>query len=197
MGVLVADVIGHGMPAALVASMVKVAVSTSCRNDGGPASIISGLNTVLCTEAREQYVTATYLNLDTERGIGRHAAGAHPSPFLWRRRTQTLETLGDSGLLLGVRANETYDETEFHFDSGDRILVYTDGLTEAENAAEESFGESALPAFIRDMRDCGTEEFADRLLREALTWSRNGRGKGQKDDITIVVIDLKSSEDWL
>ena len=159
MGVLVADVIGHGMPAALVASMVKVAVSTWCRNDGGPASIISGLNTVLCKEAREQYVTATYLYLDTASGIGRHAAGAHPSPFLWRRRAQTLEKLGDSGLLLGVRANETYDESEFNFERGDRLLLYTDGLTEAENAAEESFGETALPAFIRDMRDCGTEEF--------------------------------------
>jgi phosphoserine phosphatase RsbU/P len=195
MGVLVADVIGHGMPAALVASMVKVAVSTGCRNDSGPASIISGLNTVLCKEAREQYVTAAYLYLDTASGIGRHAAGAHPSPFLWRRRKQTLEKLGDSGLLLGVRANETYDESEFHFDHGDRLLLYTDGLTEAENAAEESFGETALPAFIRDMRDSGTEEFADRLLLEALDWSRDGRGKGQKDDITIVVIDLKGSEE--
>src|ERR1035438_964326 len=158
MGVLVADVMGHGVPAALVASMVKVAVSTQCRSDGGPASIISGLNTVLCKEAREQYVTATYLYLDTASGIGRHAAGAHPSPFLWRRRAQTLEKLGDSGLLLGVRANETYDESEFNFERGDRLLLYTDGLTEAENAAEESFGETALPAFIRDMRDCGTEE---------------------------------------
>ena len=195
MGVLVADVIGHGMPAALVASMVKVAVSTWCRNDGGPATIISGLNSVLCKEAREQYVTAAYLYLDTANGIGRHAAGAHPSPFLWRHRSQTLEKLGDSGLLLGVRANETYDESEFHFERGDRLLVYTDGLTEAENAAEESFGDVALPTFIREMQDCGIEEFADRLLRDALAWSRDGRGKGQTDDITIVVIDLKSSED--
>lgn len=195
MAVLVADVIGHGVPAALVASMVKVAVSTSCRNDGGPAGIISDLNTVLCKEAREQYVTATYLDLDTASGIGRHAAGAHPSPLLWRRRAQTLERLGESGLLLGVRANETYDESEFRFKRGDRLLVYTDGLTEAENAAEESFGDTALPAFIRDMRDCGTEEFADHLLQEALAWSRDGRGKGQRDDITFVVIDLKSPED--
>lgn len=195
MGILVADVIGHGVPAALVASMVKVAVSTSCRNDGGPAGIIGGLNTVLCKEAREQYVTASYLYLDTASGIGRHAAGAHPSPLLWRRRAQTLEKIGESGLLLGVRANETYDESEFHFERGDRLLVYTDGLTEAENAAEESFGETALPAFIHNMRDCGTEEFADDLLREALAWSRDGRGKGQTDDITIVVIDLKSAED--
>lgn len=191
LGVLVADVMGHGVPAALVASMVKVAVSTQCRNDGGPASIISGLNTVLCKEAHEQYVTATYLYLDTASGIGRHAASAHPSPLLWRRRAQTLEEVGESGLLLGVRESEAYDESEFRFEAGDRLLVYTDGLIEAENASGKSFGEAALSAFIRDNRNVGTEQFADLLLREALAWSRNGWGTGQKDDITFVVIDLK------
>jgi sigma-B regulation protein RsbU (phosphoserine phosphatase) len=194
-GVLVADVMGHGVPAALVASMVKVAVSTQYRNDGGPASIISGLNTVLYEQAREQYVTATYIHLDTSSGIGRHAASAHPSPLLLRRRSQTLENLGEPGLLLGVRENEAYTESEFHFEAGDRILLYTDGLVEAENASGKSFGEAALSALIRDKRDVGTEEFADCLLRDALAWSRNGRGTGQEDDITFVVIDLKGGTD--
>jgi phosphoserine phosphatase RsbU/P len=189
MGMLVADVMGHGVPAALVASMVKVAVSAPCRNDGGPANVIGGLNKLLCKEAREQYVTATYLSVDTVAGIGRHAAGAHPPPLLWRRGAQSLEKLGQSGLLLGVRASEEFDESEFIFASGDRLLIYTDGLSEAENASGESFGESALSAFIRDKQDCGTEQFADLLLREALAWSR----AGQEDDITFVVIDVIGS----
>ncbi len=194
-GVLVADVMGHGVPAALVASMVKVAVSTQCGIDGGPATIIGGLNTILCKEAREQYVTAAYLYLDTAHGIGRQSASAHPPPLLWHRRTQSLEKLGESGLLLGVRPNETYDEYEFRLEAGDRLLLYTDGLSEAENASGESFGETALPAFINDKRDCGTEQFSDLLLREALAWSHDGRGKGQEDDITIVVIDMKGRGD--
>jgi phosphoserine phosphatase RsbU/P len=192
MGVLVADVMGHGVPAALVASMVKIAASARCGNDGGPASVIAGLNTILWNEAREQYVTAAYLYLDTARGIGRHAAGAHPLPLLWRRRTQSLERLGESGLLLGVRPSETYSESEFHFESGDRLLLYTDGLIEAENASGESFGGAALPALIDKNQNCGTEQFVDLLLREVLAWSRNGPGKGQEDDITIVVIDLET-----
>lgn len=192
-GVLVADVMGHGVPAALVASMVKVAVATQRRNDSGPATIISGLNTLLCKEAHEQYVTATYLYLDTASGIGRHAASAHPSPLLWRCRAQTLERIGESGLLLGVRENEAYDETEFHFEAGDRLLLYTDGLIEAENTFGESFGEVALSAFIRDKRNVGTEQFADLLLQETLAWSRKGRGTRQEDDITFMVIDLKGT----
>jgi hypothetical protein len=70
-------------------------------------------------------------------------------------------------------------------------LLYTDGLVEAENASGESFGEAALPAFINEKWNCGTEQFVELLLREALVWSRDGPGKGQEDDITIVVIDLK------
>jgi serine phosphatase RsbU (regulator of sigma subunit) len=193
MGLLVADVIGHGVPAALVASMVKEAVSTRCENYGGPASIVAGLNTILCNEAREQYVTATYLYLDTANGIGRHAAGAHPLPLLWRRRTQSLEKVGDSGLLLGVRPNETYDESEFHFEPGDRLLVYTDGLIEAENASGESFGEAALQTFINENSNCRAEQFVDLLLKEVLTWSHDGPGHGQEDDITIVLIDMRDT----
>ena len=187
MGVLVADVTGHGVPAALVASMVKVAVSTQCGKDRGPADVIAGLNTVLCREARQQYVTAEYLYLDTANGIGRHAAGAHPLPLLWHRNTQSLERVGESGLLLGVRPDETYGESEFQFEDGDRLLLYTDGLVEAENASGESFGDAALCAFLNEKQDCGAEQFVELLLEEALTWSRNG----QEDDITIVAIDLK------
>jgi sigma-B regulation protein RsbU (phosphoserine phosphatase) len=187
MGFLVADVTGHGVPAALVASMVKVAVGTQCGNDGGPADVIAGLNTVLCREAREQYVTAEYLYLDTAKGVGRHAAGAHPLPLLWRRSTQSLEKIGESGLLLGVRPDESYDESEFYFEAGDRLLLYTDGLVEAENASGESFGDAALHSFISEKQNFGAEEFIEQLLEEVLAWSRGG----QKDDITIVTIDLK------
>ena len=197
MGVLVADVMGHGVPAALVASMVKIAASARCGNDGGPASVIGELNTILWKEAHEQYVTAAYLYLDTAKGIGRHAAGAHPLPLLWRRRTQSLERLGESGLLLGVRPGETYNESEFYFEPGDRLLLYTDGLIEAEDASGESFGGVALPEFISKNQNCGTEQFVDLLLREALTWSGHGPGKRQEDDITIVVIDLQTGSEMV
>jgi sigma-B regulation protein RsbU (phosphoserine phosphatase) len=195
MGVLVADVMGHGVPAALIASMVKVAVSIQCGSDGDPASVIAGLNTILYKEAHEQYVTAMYLNLDTANGTGRHAGGAHPPPLLWRRRTQSLEKIGEPGLLLGVRQNEVYDESEFHFESGDRLLLYTDGLIEAENASGESFGDTALPAFIKERRNLAPEQFVGLLLSEVLAWSHEGPGQGQADDITIVVIDLKGGAD--
>jgi sigma-B regulation protein RsbU (phosphoserine phosphatase) len=188
-GVLVADVIGHGVAAALVASMVKVAISTQRGLDGEPAKVITGLNTILCNEAGGQYATAVYLYLDAMNGIGRYSAAAHPASLLWRRSGQTIETLGEAGLLLGVRSDEAYAESEFSFDKGDRILIYTDGLTEAENAVGESFGDAALPTFIRENKGLDAEQFVDLLLNEVLAWSRDGTRKQQEDDITMLVID--------
>jgi phosphoserine phosphatase RsbU/P len=191
MGVLVADVMGHGVPAALVASMVKVAVSSQHEHSGEPASVIAELNTILCREVRDQYVTAVYLFLDASNGTGRYSAAAHPPPLLWRRSRQALEKLEETGLLLGVRPNEPYAETEFSFEAGDRLLLYTDGLLEAENATGQSFGDTVLLAFIQEKKDLGTEQFADLLLNEVLVWSRDGTQLRQEDDITMLVIDIQ------
>ena len=98
--------------------------------------------------------------------------------------------LGQTGLLLGVRPKEAYTDCEFSFDVGDRLLLYTDGLLDAENAAGESFGNAALGTFIKERQEFGAEQFVDLLLKEVLAWSRDGTRAGQEDDITIVVIDI-------
>lgn len=192
-GVLVADVKGHGVPAALVASMVKVAVSNGLKTSREPSSIITALNDTLCDEAREQYVTAVYMYVDAASRVGRYASAGQPPGLLWRRGRQALESLDGSGLLLGVRPNETYTAREVLFEAGDRLLLYSDGLVEAENAAGESFGDSALPTFIQEKQSLGAEQFVDQLLKDALAWSLGGSMKGQEDDITIVVMDIQDT----
>jgi phosphoserine phosphatase RsbU/P len=167
-----------------------VAVSRPCGHDSEPAMVIAGLNAILCDEAREQYATAVYLCLDTVSGVGRYSAAAHPPPLLWRHGKQSLEVLGETGLLLGVRPKEAYADSEFSFEVGDRLLLYTDGLLEAENAAGESFGEAALATFIKERQEFGAEEFVDLLLKEVLEWSSDGTRARQEDDITIVILDI-------
>jgi len=179
--VFVADVMGHGVPAALVASLVKVAVSAQCGQDSEPAMIIGELNTILCHEAREQYATAVYLCLDTVSGVGRYSAAAHPPPLLRRRGKQSLEVLGGTGLLLGVRPKEAYTDSEFSFEVGDRLLLYTDGLLEPENGAGESFGDAALATFIKERQEYGAEQFVDLLLkRSTRVVSAMGRARGRR-----------------
>jgi phosphoserine phosphatase RsbU/P len=190
LGIVVADVTGHGVPAALVASMVKVAVSAHTDVGAEPGKVIAGLNSTLCSHAQGQYATAVYVALDQARRVGCYSAAGHPPLLLWRRASRTLHELNENGLLLGVRPSEEYAQTEFTLEPGDRLLVYTDGLVEAVNARGEAFGEAHLAAFIATHQDIPAEQFAERLLDKVLGWPENGSTRAQADDITVVVIDI-------
>jgi len=190
-GIIVADVMGHGVPAALVASMVKVSVFAGAEKGEGPDGIIGNLNTTLYQEVPGQYATAVYVSLNRKQAVGRYSAAGHPPPLLWHRSSQMLESLDAAGLLLGVRPEQIYTVNEFKFEKGDRLLLYTDGLTEAENAAGLSFGDLSLPMLLFASRQSYTaEQFADGLLKDVLAWSADETGPGQSDDITFVVVDL-------
>jgi sigma-B regulation protein RsbU (phosphoserine phosphatase) len=190
LGIVVADVVGHGVPAALVASMVKVAVSSHMGVAAEPGKVIAGLNSTLCRTASGQYATAVYVFLDEATQTGYYSAAGHPPLLLWKRATRTLIKLNENGLLLGVRPAEEYTQTDFRLETGDRLLVYTDGMVEAANSQDEAFGDVRLGEFMTTYQDLPAEEFADRLLNEVLAWPANGSTSTQADDITIVVIDI-------
>jgi sigma-B regulation protein RsbU (phosphoserine phosphatase) len=191
MGIILADVMGHGVPAAIVASMVKVSVFASAENQEGPANIIGDLNETLCKEAAGQFATAVYLSLNRESGVGKYSAAGHPPPLLWRHRKQQLQALDTAGLLLGVRSGELFSESEFSFEAGDRLLVYSDGLTEAEDKTGVSFGDGKLSVLLAEKQILPVEQFATMLLEEVLAWSTHDSESSQSDDITFVVVDLQ------
>ena len=193
LGIVVADVVGHGVPAALVASMIKVAVSSHMDVGAEPGKVIAGLNSTLCRTAHQQYATAVYLFLDQAKRTGCYSAAGHPPLLLWQRATRTLIHLNESGLLLGVRPTEEYAQINFPLETGDRLLVYSDGMVEAANSRDEAFGEARLAEFITTYQDLPAEEFAEQLLNEVLAWPANGNIGIQADDITIVVIDIGST----
>jgi phosphoserine phosphatase RsbU/P len=190
LNVIVADVIGHGVPAALIASMVKVSVFAGAEKLQSSASILDDLNATLCQDAPAQYVTAVYVSLDRQSGMGRYTSAGHPPPLLRRRRAQRIDRLDQSGLMLGVRTNETYQESVFRFEQGDRLLLYSDGLTDAENPSGDSFGDAALLKFLEASDDLMTEQLASALLEKVLQWPGRSPGPDQRDDITFVVVDL-------
>jgi len=99
--------------------------------------------------------------------------------------------------LLGVRPIEEYAQTEFRLETGDRLLVYTDGMVEAANSRDEAFGEFRLDKFITAYQHLSAEQFAERLLSEVLAWAANGSTSTQADDITIVVIDIDSTREQM
>jgi phosphoserine phosphatase RsbU/P len=188
--IIATDVMGHGVAAALIASMVKVSVFAGADRNEKPSEIIRNLNRTICKEAPTELVTAVYISMNRTSGVGRYSAAGNPPPLLWRHAAQRLDPLDAAGLLLGIRPEERFLDTEFHFSMGDRLLIFSDGLTDAENSLGASFGDAHLPALIKENQFQTADHFASRLLDEVLHWSSKGSEPAQSDDITFVVIDL-------
>lgn len=185
-GFLVADVTGHGVPAALIASMVKVATQSvePCAHD--PREVLRGLNRVLFRHIHEQYVSAAYLWLDAEHGKALYSAAGHPPLLRWR--DDRLERIESNGLLFGIAPDPEYPVREFTIRAGERLLLYTDGLIEPQNASRESFGDRKLEEVIRKNQSRPPAELLDELLSEIRDWQP--ASLPQQDDITLVLIDV-------
>ena len=185
-GFLVADVSGHGVPAALIASMIKVAMQSVVARADDPREVLRGLNRSLTPQLHGQFVSAAYLWMDTENHQGRYSAAGHPPLLRWR--DGVLERIESNGLLIGVRPDPDYPLCELTLRPGDRFLLYTDGVTEPENAAGEAFGDRKLEQTLRDGQSRTPLEVSDRLLAEIRKWQP--APMGQQDDITLLVVDV-------
>jgi sigma-B regulation protein RsbU (phosphoserine phosphatase) len=185
-GFLVADVSGHGVPAALIAAMIKVAMQSviSCASD--PAEVLRGLNRILSGQLRSQFVSAAYLWLDTETPQALYSAAGHPPLLCWRR--DKLDRIESNGLLIGVRPDSEYPVCKIPLVSGDRFLLYTDGVVEPENAAGEPFGDHQLEQVVRNNGSRPPSELSEQLLSEIHHWQPNS--VTQQDDITLIIIDV-------
>ena len=190
-GILVADVSGHGVPAALIASMVKVAIAAQLPHAHDPGRVMAGINQTLCGKLQGQFVTAAYLFLDLAAGRARYGAAGHPPLLLWSASAQKVEAIVENGLVLGVTSAATYSAIERRVGRGDRFLLYTDGLLEATNAAGEFFGDERLRKAMEGNTLCAPEEWAKALLDGLSKWAGYDGKRGQEDDLTVVVVDLQ------
>ena len=185
-GFLVADVSGHGVPAALIAAMVKVAMQSvvSCAHQ--PSEVLRRLNAILSGQLRGQFITAAYLWLDTETHKAQYSAAGHPPLLRWREGK--LEPIESNGLLFGVIPDADYPAREVSLHPGDRFLLYTDGVVEPENAAGVSFGEYKVEEVVRNNQLRPPAELSDQLLMELRHWQPES--VTQQDDITLIVVDI-------
>jgi sigma-B regulation protein RsbU (phosphoserine phosphatase) len=186
-GFLVADVSGHGVPAALIAAMVKMAVASVAAWADDPGALLQRLGQALHGHLRGQYVTAAYLWLDTRSRTARYAAAGHPPLLRWRAADRTVDQVECNGLLFGVEPDAAYPSCELALAPGDRFLLYTDGLTETESAAGEPFGNARLQEVLREGQSVSAKELSQRLLEAAGAW--RPPSAPQQDDITFLVID--------
>jgi phosphoserine phosphatase RsbU/P len=183
-GILIADVSGHGVPAALIASMVKVAIAAQLPCADDPAQVLTGMNRILCGKVQSQFVSAAYLFLDLQNGWMRYAGAGHP-PLLYCQH-EAVESISENGLLLGLFPSASYTVLERKLVAGSRYLLYTDGMVEASNTAEQFFGEERLREVLQGTRNLNAEESATTLVDRVQAWA----GARQQDDLTVIVVDI-------
>jgi sigma-B regulation protein RsbU (phosphoserine phosphatase) len=182
-GVLIADVSGHGVPAALVASMVKVAIAAQAEHADDPARVMTGLNSVLTGKLQGQFVTAAYLYLDLEKGTGSYSAAGHPPLLHYSSVDQAIHDVVENGLILGFVPFAAYQAKALPIGKGDRLLLYTDGVLEAARRGEE-FGEARVKDILA--KPLTAEQLCASISHQVSEWSQGVAG----DDITIVAVNV-------
>jgi sigma-B regulation protein RsbU (phosphoserine phosphatase) len=182
-GLLIADVSGHGVPAALIASMVKLAATSQREHSAHPEKLLAGMNATLCGNTQSQFVTAAYVHLDANAGELRYAAAAHP-PMLLVRDGKVLE-IEENGIMLALFPDAPYTSISRELRRGDRLLLYTDGIIEAEDEKQEQFGRERLAELLQESPQLNPDETADLILSRVRSWAA-----GQDDDLTLLVCDF-------
>ena len=191
-GILIADVSGHGLPSALIASMLQSAFAAQSAHASDPARVLAGLNQVLSGKFQWHFVTAAYLFVNLEESTVNYAGAAHPPLLLWRKKSGSATEVLENGLLLGLFPDSTYSAITLPLEGGDRIVLFTDGIVEARNPSKEVFGMDRLKRFVEENHALSAERFGDALLDAVGHWSEQARGEGQSDDITLVAIHFKA-----
>jgi len=186
--VLIADVSGHGVPAALIASMVKVAATSHGGGAADPGALLTGVSRTLHGQLGGQFLTAMCVHLDGERGDIAYAGAGHPPVLHWRAAEQKLDMLNSDGMLIGFVPSEYVSRTA-RVQSGDRLLIYTDGVLEATNKDGTFFGDEHFHQAIAQHAAKSGAELGRAILDDMIRWS--GNPAGFADDVTLVVIEVQ------
>jgi sigma-B regulation protein RsbU (phosphoserine phosphatase) len=188
-GIAIADVAGKGISAALMMSVVQASLRGQLLSSGGRngiPSMVSVLNRLISGSiSTARYVTFFYAQLDRKDGAVRFVNAGHNPPMVYKSSDREITPLVAGGSVLGLFPGATFDEGRSQLDSGDFLVAYTDGVTEAEDPHGEEFGEERLRATIADAAPGNAKQIMDRVVNAVTEWSRGTR---QHDDITVVVL---------
>lgn len=187
LGLLICDVSGHGVPAALISAIAKL--SFNAHRYDSPSEVFSKVNLDLLNFVKQEgYLTANYLIIDKDYNIV-YSVGAAPRPLLLRARTNEVERLPGTGTLLGMfpDANELYIDQMTHLEPGDKLFIFTDGLTEATNVEDEDLGEERIVKSIKETKGMNVEESSNHVIER---YHEFLLGSDAHDDLTLITLML-------
>jgi phosphoserine phosphatase RsbU/P len=185
----IGDVTGKGVPAALFMAVSRTLLRATAARGSSPAECLASVNDTLCAEeVGGMFVTCFYGVLDTRTGCTQICNAGHNPPYILRGNGSVEPTPQVGGFMLGMFADAIYEATTVDLDPGDSLVLYTDGVTEAVNAAEEPYEEERLEATLRRLAATGatvTEQIVGGVMADVEQFSS---GAPQADDITVLAL---------
>jgi serine phosphatase RsbU (regulator of sigma subunit) len=186
LGLVIGDVTGKGIPAALVMTATRTMLRTAAQGTASPGEVFARVNELLFADIPpKMFVTCFYAILDPTSGLMKYANAGHDLPF--RRYKGGVSELRATGMPLGLMPGSCYEEHEVIIAPGENLLFYTDGLVEAHNPGREMFGFPRLKTLLEEHAEGAS---LIRLLLSELK-SFTGEGWEQEDDVTMVTLQRK------
>jgi sigma-B regulation protein RsbU (phosphoserine phosphatase) len=188
LGIALADIAGKGIPAALIMSSVRMALRVLASEPGASLpDLVARMNHVLYeTTPSNSYATFFYARLDDETRELRYINAGHLPPILVR--SGQLQELTTGGSVIGLLDGMSYEEGGVSLQPGDVLVAFTDGVPEAQNAAEEDFGDARLKELLTQIAHLDAQEIAARLVAELKAWIQDA---SQYDDLTFIVLKVR------
>ena len=184
-GMVVADVAGKGMPASLIMTGLHARVHVLFEEPGDLGAKITRLNRQTCGNTPDnRFITFFMIEVNPSTGEMTYCNAGH-NPALVVRKAGGHELLAEGGLILGILPQMVYKATPAQLSTGDLLVIYTDGVTEAVNAKDEDFGEDRLRELVESLRDRPVAEIVDAVHKSVQI---HAAGMPQFDDITVVAL---------
>ncbi|HEY9802527.1 MAG TPA: PP2C family protein-serine/threonine phosphatase [Leptolyngbyaceae cyanobacterium] len=192
-GLVIGDVMGKGVPAGLIMTMMRGMLRGEVLHGNSPAGILQNLNRVMYAdlENSHRFITLFYSEYNPHKRILSYSNAAHNPPLWWHAATKSITRLDTLGMLIGLDANSQYEDAQVQLEPGDTVVYYTDGLTDAAAASGDRFDEeNFVTAFSTACRYCnGPEEIVDYLFDQVQQFI--GDDRQNNDDMTLVVLQIE------
>jgi len=191
LGIVIADVSGKGMPAALFMALSRTSIRSSIDDTRTASEAMQRANTMILHDSRSgMFVTSFYAVLDPKTMVIQFVDAGHCLPLLFKQATGTVSRIHAEGIALGVVDDIDLEEKQIKLESNDMLIFYTDGITEAINENNEQFGEARLMDMIRQNHSLSPDNLIAKIKDEVLAFAH---GQPQFDDITLII--LKATKD--
>ncbi len=188
LGILMTDVSGHGIPAAIVSSMVKVAFSQQRELAERPAELLEAMNRILKENGGHLFLTACYLYLDLDRRELVHVNAGHNPLLVYHRSQGVCRYYKPRGKIMGWLHEMDLETQVLPLEKGDRVVLYTDGLVEVQNNQGEMFDFERFLEVMEEQQHLPAAELSDYIFRMIRTWSN--REEWIEDDLILMIIDI-------